>query len=123
MRFLDMIFYWAKARPARPAIIQPDTIITYKELAQAIMSVSDHIVRRNLDPTEPVAVSIDHAAKRLITCFALLRCGFAVASIHRGLLAHMQLFGIKNLIYDQMVNGVLCCMVLMEDISIMNAFL
>lgn len=100
MRFLDMIFYWAKAKPARPAIIQPDMIITYKELAHAIESVSEHVGQHNLNPREPVAVSIDHAAKRLITCFALLRCGFAVASIHRGLLAHMQLFGIKNLIYD-----------------------
>jgi acyl-coenzyme A synthetase/AMP-(fatty) acid ligase len=99
MNVVDMIFHWAREQPDRPAIIQPDMIMTYKEFAKAINSVAKRISNYKLDQTQPVAVSIHHAIKRLVACFALMRCGMAVAPIHESMLPIVREHGITNLIH------------------------
>jgi acyl-coenzyme A synthetase/AMP-(fatty) acid ligase len=101
MNVVDMIFHWAKARPERPAIIQPDMIITYKRFAEAINSAAKRISDCKLEPTEPIAVSIDHAVKRLVACFALMRCGMTVALIHQSMLPVLREHRITNLIHTR----------------------
>jgi acyl-coenzyme A synthetase/AMP-(fatty) acid ligase len=101
MHVVDMIFFWAKARPHHPAIIQSDTVITYKGLADAIRSVSERIMQFNLEPQEPVAVSIENPAYQLLVTFALLRSGFVVAPVFRKLLPFLRPSGIKNVIYTR----------------------
>jgi acyl-coenzyme A synthetase/AMP-(fatty) acid ligase len=95
----DMIFFWAKADPERPAIIQPDMIVTYREFAEAIDAVAARIGDLDLDKQEPVAVSIDHPVRQLAVCYALVRSGFRVAMAARGMLAFLRTHGVQNVIF------------------------
>jgi acyl-coenzyme A synthetase/AMP-(fatty) acid ligase len=95
-----MIFQWARAKPHQPAIIQPDTIITYRGLADAIVSISQRLATLNLDPKKPVGVSIEHPAKQLAVCFALQRSGIVAAPVYRGLFPYLRTIGIDDLIYE-----------------------
>jgi acyl-coenzyme A synthetase/AMP-(fatty) acid ligase len=99
MHVIDMIFFWAGARPHHPAIIQPDTVITYQGLADAIRSVCGRITELDLEREEPVAVSIENPAYQLVVTFALLRSGRIAAPIYRKLLPFLRPSGIKNVIY------------------------
>jgi acyl-coenzyme A synthetase/AMP-(fatty) acid ligase len=100
MHVLDTIMFWAKARPNYPAIIQSDMVISYSGLAEAIQTISARIADLNLNPNEPVAVSIEHPAKQLVAIFALLHCGFTPAPVYRGLLPFLRGAGIDNLFYS-----------------------
>jgi acyl-coenzyme A synthetase/AMP-(fatty) acid ligase len=100
MHIDDMIAFWANAKPHHPAIIQPDTIITYRGLADAIGSICLRLESLGLDPGEPVAVAIEHPAKQLAVTFALLRSGYVAAPVYRALMPHLQTAGIKNIIYE-----------------------
>jgi len=97
---IDMIRFWGRAAPNRPAVIQPEMVTTYEGLAAAIESISERINRLNLNRREPVAVSLANPSFALATMFALLRAGYSVASINRGLYPHMQSAKLRNLIYD-----------------------
>lgn len=100
MRILDMIFYWAKAKPDHVAIIQPDMILTFKELAQRIEQAVEKIVELDLNPQEPVAVLIEHRARQLIVCFALMNLGLTMAPAFAGLLPDLRAHGINTIIHD-----------------------
>jgi acyl-coenzyme A synthetase/AMP-(fatty) acid ligase len=98
MHPVDMIFFWAKAKPHHPAIIQSDMVVTYKGLAEAIEAISFRIARYEFDPHEPVAILIESAAKLLAVTFALLKTGLIAAPVYRGLLPFLRGAGIKHLI-------------------------
>ena len=100
MHLVDMIFFWARAAPNCPAIIQPDLITTYQGLADAIESISSRIDRLNLNRREPVAVSILNPSFMLATVYALMRSGYDVAPVNSRLYPHLHAAGIRNLIYD-----------------------
>ena len=36
MHVVDMVFFWARTEPHRPALIQPEMVTTYQGLADAI---------------------------------------------------------------------------------------
>ena len=36
MHVVDMVFFWARAEPDRPAIVQPEMVTTFQGLADAI---------------------------------------------------------------------------------------
>src|SRR6266550_2122491 len=99
MDIVDEIFYWAKAAPHRPAVIQPDLVFTYQMLAEAIRSAAQRVVKIDLDPGIPVAVLLDNPGKTLAVCFALIQCGYVIAPIDAGLLPHLRAAGITNLIH------------------------
>lgn len=100
MHVVDMVFFWAKAEPHRPALVQPEMVTTFQGLADAVESIGDRIERIDLDKREPVAVSIANPSYLLATTFALLRSGFSVALVNRPLYVHLRSLGIRNLIYD-----------------------
>ena len=95
----DTIFFWAKADPERPAIIQPGMVVTYLALADAIEAVSEQISRHEFDAAAPVAISIDNPVWQLIVTFALLRSGIAAAPVSRGILPFLRSAGIVDIIY------------------------
>jgi acyl-coenzyme A synthetase/AMP-(fatty) acid ligase len=86
--------------PHRPAVVLPDLVTTYAGLADAVDSISNRIDQLGLDPSEPVATAIGNPALTVAVAFALLRSGFSVAPANRGLIKHLQINGIRNLIYD-----------------------
>src|SRR5262245_41803802 len=98
MHFIDMIFWWARAYPTRPAIITNDGVITYLAFANSIVCVSERLARIDLDRREPVAVLLDDPAKLLTVSIALLRSGFTVAPVSRAALPHLHPAGIRNII-------------------------
>jgi acyl-coenzyme A synthetase/AMP-(fatty) acid ligase len=100
MHPVDMIFFWAELAPARPAVVQPDMIITYRAFADAITSVGRRVDQLGLNKSEPIAVCIESPAKLLSVSLALLRCGFSVSPISRGTLPYLQPAGIKHAIYE-----------------------
>jgi len=99
MHPVDMIFFWARSNPEHPAFIQPDMIVTYRELAEAIESVSERIAHYDFNKKETVAVSIDQPIKKLAVCFALLRRGISVALVNQRTLPHLRTSGINDVIY------------------------
>jgi non-ribosomal peptide synthetase component E (peptide arylation enzyme) len=95
----DMIFFWARSKPEQPALIQPDMVVTYRELAEAIETVSRRVEHYGFNNAEPVAVSIYQPIQKLAVCFALLRRGISVAPVSRAALPHLRPNGISNLIF------------------------
>jgi acyl-coenzyme A synthetase/AMP-(fatty) acid ligase len=100
MHVVDMVFHWARMDPHRPAIVLPDLVTTYAGLADAVDSISNRIDQLGLDPREPVATALGNPALTIAVAFALLRSGFSAAPANRGLIKHLQINGIRNLIYD-----------------------
>ena len=100
MQIVDSILFWARATPARPAIIQPHGVQTFRILARAILAAADHFARSELDPTKPVAVAIDDSARMLVACLGLLHAGFSIAPITPGLLQHLPITGADTLVSE-----------------------
>jgi acyl-coenzyme A synthetase/AMP-(fatty) acid ligase len=100
MHVVDMVFHWARIDPHRPAIVLPELITTYGGLAEAIDTISNRVDQLGLDPQEPVAAAIGNPALSTGVAFALMRSGFSVAPVNRGLIKHLQPNGVRNLIYD-----------------------
>jgi len=96
----ELISFWARVKPHQPAVIQPDMIITYRALDDAIEFIARRIATLNLDPQRPVAVFIEHPAKQMAVCFALQRAGFIAAPIYHALLPHLRSVGIEDMIYE-----------------------
>jgi acyl-coenzyme A synthetase/AMP-(fatty) acid ligase len=108
MHVVDMIYFWARTVPDRPAILQPEMMTTFQGLADGIESIGERIDRLNLDRREPVAVSLANPSFLLATIFALMRAGYSVAPVNPALYQHFRPAGIRNLVYDtqgQMLSG------------------
>src|SRR5437763_11625285 len=101
MHVIDMIPFWARCFPGRPAIILPTTMMTYQTLSKAIDLAWARIAPFGLDVRQPVAVSIDGPARQLPVCLALLRAGFTVAPVWPGILEHLQTAGINTIITER----------------------
>ncbi len=100
MQIVDAILFWANATPARPAIIQPHGVQTYRMLADAIMAAAGHFARLELDPAKPVAVSIGDPARTLVASLGLLHAGFSIVLASQGLLPHLPATGADTLVSE-----------------------
>src|ERR1700730_15234923 len=89
MHVVDMVYFWARTTPRRPAIIQPDGIITYRALAAAIEAAAEHFTTSIPARGKPVAVSIDSPPRMLVASLALFRAGFSVVPVSNSLFAHL----------------------------------
>jgi long-chain acyl-CoA synthetase len=78
MHIVDMVYFWARTMPQRPAVIQPDGIVTYRALVQGIERAAEHFARNIPDKSKPVVVSIASEPKMLVASFGLLRAGFSI---------------------------------------------
>ena len=99
MQLVDEILFWAKVTPHRPAVIQPDLILTYRMLADAVETSIQRITRSGFDRGAPVAILLDNPGKTLAVCFALMQSGYAIAPIDASLLPHLESAGIGSLIH------------------------
>ena len=89
MHIVDMVYFWARTTPRRPAIIQPDGIVTYLALAQGIESAAEYFAASILDKSKPVTVSVPSASKMLVASLGLLRAGFDVIIASKADLEHL----------------------------------
>jgi len=91
----DAVFHWALQNPELPAVIEPDMVITYGALAEAIDAIGERVLQFGLDRTEPVAVVINRSAKHLAACLALLHSGITTISCNRRNLQHLNANNVK----------------------------
>jgi acyl-coenzyme A synthetase/AMP-(fatty) acid ligase len=98
MHLAEMVLYWAKATPEQRAIIQPDSAWTYRDMANAIVAVSERLKSFVFEPHEPVAVTVSDPAKRLAVCLALFRRGVSAAPINQRALPFLHTNGINTVI-------------------------
>ena len=101
MHVVDMIYFWARTTPRRPAVIQPDGIVTYLALAQGIESAAEYFASTILDRSKPVTVSVPSASKMLVAGLGLLRAGFDVIMASKTDLEHLPAADTNTLVYER----------------------
>jgi acyl-coenzyme A synthetase/AMP-(fatty) acid ligase len=101
MHIVDMIYFWARTMPQRPAIIHPGGIVTYRALTQQIERPAEHFARNIPDKSKPVTVSLASAAKMLIASLGLLRAGFSIIVAGKNELAHVSAGDSNILVYEE----------------------
>jgi acyl-coenzyme A synthetase/AMP-(fatty) acid ligase len=79
--FVDLIFHHALSRPAKPAIILPDRVVTYDMMAQGILRTEDRIRALELKPGTLVCLSFDSPIRHMIVGAALFRLGHPVVAV------------------------------------------
>jgi acyl-coenzyme A synthetase/AMP-(fatty) acid ligase len=94
----DVIEFWARCQPLHPAVVMPNSVITYSGLASAINSVRARIETCGLDKSAPVAVFIDNPAKMLAVTLALIRSGYIAAPVSPSGLTHLKMAGIGTVL-------------------------
>src|SRR5271170_5119084 len=101
MHIVDMIYFWARTMPQRPAIIQPGGVVTYRALAQGIESAAEYFARNIADKSKPVTVSLSSAAKMLIASLGLLRASCSIIVANRPELPHIPPTDSPTLVYER----------------------
>src|SRR5579871_4620702 len=101
MHVVDMVYFWARTTPQRPAIIQPDGIVTYFALAQAIERSAEYFAANILDRSKPVTVSVSTPSYMLVAGLGLLRAGFSIIVAGRAELAHVAAADSNSLVYER----------------------
>ena len=96
----DLISFWARVKPHQPAMIQPDMIVTYRGLADAIEFIARRIAPLGFDPHTPVGVAIEHPPSSWRFALRSSACGFVAAPVYAGLMPHLRSVGIENMIYE-----------------------
>src|SRR5438477_10046944 len=101
MHIVDMVYFWARTIPLRPAIIEPEGVVTYAGLAHGVEAAAEHFARNIADRSRPVAVSLPTGTKTVVAVLALLRAGFDVVLAYKGVLAHLPATGANTLVGDR----------------------
>ncbi|MBX9776086.1 MAG: acyl--CoA ligase [Xanthobacteraceae bacterium] len=100
MHPVEMLLYWARISPERPALIQSNMVISYQALAQAVVACSERIRACGFSPGEPVGVAVSDPAKLLVVCLALLRSGVSCAPVAQASVPTLPSSGINCLIHS-----------------------
>ncbi len=85
MNFVDMILYYARIQPEKPAVILPDRVVTYGMMGAGIRSVATAISEASLNSGQTVAVRIESESRHLIVVSALYRLGIVSVSVPGGI--------------------------------------
>jgi acyl-coenzyme A synthetase/AMP-(fatty) acid ligase len=81
MNVADIITRHAHQRPWAVAIVEPDKIIHYRTLENAVWAAAAHVRRSGIAPGDVVGVSLPHSALYLIADYALARIGAVYLSL------------------------------------------
>ncbi len=100
MHVIEMIYFFARTVPDRRAIVQGNTVTTYRGLAEIIELIGERVDHLILNKHEPVGVCLANPLFTLATVFALLRNGYSAAPVNKPLLPHLAGAGIRSLIFD-----------------------
>ena len=101
MRIVDTIYLRARMTPECPAIITPEGIINYAQLARAIESASGYFERSIPDASNPVGVLINTRSKMMVATLGLLHAGFTVAPLDPSSLKDLGQTGSKTLVHER----------------------
>ncbi|MDB5570985.1 MAG: hypothetical protein JWN93_2168 [Hyphomicrobiales bacterium] len=95
----DLIDFWARCQPLHPAVVLPNSVITYGALSRAVGGARARIKALGLDPGRPVAVCVDHPGKMLAVALALMSAGYVAAPVNRSHLPHLKAAGVSALLH------------------------
>ncbi|HLH98353.1 MAG TPA: fatty acid--CoA ligase family protein [Xanthobacteraceae bacterium] len=101
MHLVDMVYFWARTTPRRAALIQPNGIVTYLALAQAIEAAAEYFAANVLDRSKPVTVAISTPSKMLVASLGLLRAGHDVIMAGKMDLAYLPIAESNTLVYER----------------------
>ena len=101
MHIVDMVYYWARTTPLRPAVIEPTSSITYASLAHAVEIAADHFAKNIADKSKPVAISIQSGSKMLVAMLGLLRAGFSAVLANKPVFQHLTSTGANTLVFER----------------------
>lgn len=79
--FLDDILAHAETRPDAAAIVTPDTVVGYAELAARTERLARVLVARGMGPDQVCAVVVDRSPEAVIAMAAVVRAGGAFLSL------------------------------------------
>jgi acyl-coenzyme A synthetase/AMP-(fatty) acid ligase len=100
MHIVDMVYYWARAVPQRPAVMEPTGSITYASLAHAIEAAAEYFTGNIEEKSKPIAVSFNTGSKMLVALLGLLRAGFSVMLANEAVFKHLSSAGVNTLIFE-----------------------
>jgi acyl-coenzyme A synthetase/AMP-(fatty) acid ligase len=101
MNIVDMVYYWARATPRRPAVIEAAGTIPYTTLAHAIEASAQYFAANIEEKSKPVAVSVNTGSKMLVALLGLLRAGFDVVLANDAVFKHLSSIGVNTLIFER----------------------
>jgi acyl-coenzyme A synthetase/AMP-(fatty) acid ligase len=101
MHIVDMVYFWGRTTPLRPAILEPSGSISYAHLANAIEAAAEHFARTIPDRSKPVAISIRTGSKMLVAMLGLLRAGLDVVLANASLYKELPKIGVDTLIFER----------------------
>src|SRR5579859_1782724 len=101
MHIVDIIYYWARTAPLRPAIIEPSGVITYGQLAQATESAAEYFAGNIADKSRPIAISIPTGSKMLVALLGLLRGGFNVVLAYSAVFKELAAIPATTLVFER----------------------
>ncbi len=96
-----MVYYWARTMPLRPAIIEPEGIVTYGGLAHAVETAAKYFAENIVDRSRPVAVSLSSGANTAVAVLGLLRGGYDVVLSYKAVLKYLQSEGVNTLVCER----------------------
>lgn len=95
------IQFHAVTSPARPAIMLPDRIASFSMIASGTESARAALDGLRLDREKPVALLIENPIRHIILGLALIKSGYAIASVRRDLLNSALEHGISTVLTDE----------------------
>jgi acyl-coenzyme A synthetase/AMP-(fatty) acid ligase len=101
MHIVDMVYFWARTMPRRPAVIQPEGIITYGALAQGIEAAAEYFAGHIADRSKPVTVALTRPPKTLVASLGLMRAGFDIIVAMKNEVPHVPAGGSSVLVYER----------------------
>ena len=101
MHIVDVVYFWARAIPLRPAVIEPAGSITYASLARAVETAAEHFAANIPDKSKPVAISFNSGSKMLVALLGLLRAEFNVVLAYKTVFKHLSSVGTSTLVFER----------------------
>jgi acyl-coenzyme A synthetase/AMP-(fatty) acid ligase len=101
MNIVDMVYFWARTIPLRPAVIEPKGAITYAGLVHAVEAAAEHLARNIVDRSKPVAVWLPTGSKMLVAVLGLLRAGFSVVLAAKDAIKELPAVGANTLVCER----------------------
>jgi len=77
-----IVYEQARLRPASPAIIGPDQIITYGHLCTAVGVVARHLRQHGVSPGQVVGLSMGQNALHIVAMLAIAQAGATSLPLH-----------------------------------------
>jgi acyl-coenzyme A synthetase/AMP-(fatty) acid ligase len=99
-KLLRPIFVTAKLYPDRIAFGLVDRAITYRQLADHVLSAEAAFGKLGLNPSHPIGVMIFHPVTHLIVTIALMKAGFTTVALAPDRVDAAVAFGLREIVSD-----------------------